>query len=1052
MSNQEFPKFIQNIPHGIDKFEGGSADRVAEAIKNHINLFKETDKIPKIIGLDGQWGSGKSNVIRILSNKLEDRFNIFEYDAWGHQEDLQRRSFIETMTTDLIDKKILKGTVTIKMKSGDTRDVSWEEKLKYLLARKFETETKSYPKIGYGIIVAFFTAILLPIFYFIASVNELKSYWSVFIVAIPLIIALLIWAKAAYNNKKYRNLDFLLAIYQDKVTEGVEFETISLDEPSVSDFRKWMQDVSIAIEGDKKLIIVFDNMDRLPTDKVKELWSSIHTFFSENAYQNIWVIIPFDKRHLANAFGGENEEKNYETICHFINKTFPVIYRVSPPVMTAWKKIFNIFYEDAFGNTEKKDKDAIQRVFGLIKINFTPRDIIAFINELVSLKRTWKEEISLLHIAIFALKKEQILLSPVDSILSGDYLEQIKKIVENSEEIQEDIASLFYGIDKELAKQIPLMKYLMDALNADVSKDINKYSGHANFLEVLDAIINDVDISTLDNVIMSLSKFDSKNIDITSQWNKIAKLNLEQSIEKLSVETTHKTLLLNSDKKYKTLIINYLCKKFRDYKEFKGAEFFLAMQTLDDCASEYEINIQDYIKEKKVEPEIFIEYANQAKEKHLDYKLICDNKALNEYLIGLISTKLPLMDFITFLIKDVSYSFEMLESKIESIIIAEEININNFSEIIKAYKAISKKKPLKQQFSNTLIRTLINSTVDKTSDSYYDLVAMELTNQLLNTPYIEGLDEKVAERLEYYKSYGELLILSKDWGSDLLNRSVKIMVEKSYGRIMRIESILPFFEEIKTALNIDSSVILKDFNRWNKLLDKITVENIETIIPKYSFYEYSSITSNVLTNYINNLAISKIKTITVEVLNSQRNVPSYYWLNCLSLLIKGKIIKSSPENITAFCKNILIDIASGNQPIPVKSNILDNVLSIVSQTKLQPTIKTICDDFCNRTKTINPSLFIYFAENYDFVNKMNSRYGDISRNILNPIITDPNCLTIILENSTSYIDTINKAGDDAEDLKVNIKQLLTINKSEKLLEFAAAIGIKEEEDKYIKIE
>lgn len=1047
MSNNEFPKFIQNIPHGRDDFEGGSANRVAEAIKNHIELFKETDKIPKIIGLDGQWGSGKSNVIRILSNKLVDSFNVFEYDAWGHQEDLQRRSFIETLTTDLLDKKILKGTTTIKMKSGDAKNVSWEEKLKYLLARKFETETKSYPKIGYGVIVAFFTTILMPLFYFIASVNEIKSYWSVIIVAIPLIISLIIWRIAAYKNKKYQNLDFLLAIYQDKVTEGVEFETISLDEPSVSDFRKWMNDVSNAIEGDKKLIIVFDNMDRLPTDKVKELWSSIHTFFAENGYANIWVIIPFDKIHLANAFGGGDDVKNYEIICHFINKTFPVIYRVSPPVMTAWKKIFNVFYNDAFGTTENKDKEPIQRIFGLIKYNFTPRDIIAFINELVSLKRTWKEEISLLHIAVFALKKDQILISPVDSILSGDYLEPIKKIVENSEELQEDITSLAYGIDKAIAKQIPLMKYLRDVLNADVTKDINKYSDHTNFLEVLDHIINDVDISTLDNVIMSLSKFDSKKIDITYQWNKIAKLNRNQSITNLSVETTHKTLILNSDEIYKKITVEDLCKKFRNYKEFKGAEFFLAMQSLDNCASEYKINIQDYIKEKKIAPEIFIEYANQAKDKYLNFKVICDNKALNDYLIGLIPTELPLMDFISFLIDDKSYSFDMLESKIEATIIADEININNFPEIIKAYKAISKKKPLKQQFSPALIRSLFNSGINTTSDSYYDLVAMELTKQLVDTPYIEGLDEKVAERLEYYKNYGELLILSKDWGSDLLRRSVKIMVEKSYGKIMNIETILPFFEEIKTALNIDADILLKDLNRWNKYLDKITIENIETIIPNYSFYEYSSITSNELTKYLNDVALSKIKTITVEELNSQRNIPSYYWFNCLSLLIKGNIIKSSPENITAFCKNILIDIASGNQPIPLKNSILDNVISIVSQTKLQPTIKTICDDFCNRTKTINPSLFMYFAQNFDFINKMNSRYGDISRNILNPIITDPDCLTFILGNSTSYIDTINKAGNDAEDLKVNVRQLMSSNKSANLIGFAASIGIKMEEDK-----
>ena len=70
-----------------------------------------------------------------------------------------------------------------------------------------------------------------------------------------------------------------------------------------------MNDLSNYISKQKKpkLIIVYDNMDRLPADKVKELWSSIHTFFSENGFPNIWVIIPFDEKHLSCAFGESND-------------------------------------------------------------------------------------------------------------------------------------------------------------------------------------------------------------------------------------------------------------------------------------------------------------------------------------------------------------------------------------------------------------------------------------------------------------------------------------------------------------------------------------------------------------------------------------------------------------------------------------------------------------------------------------------------------------------------------------------------------------------------
>ena len=59
-------------------------------------------------------------------------------------------------------------------------------------------------------------------------------------------------------------------------------------------------------EKDKRLIIVIDNMDRLPKLKVQELWAAIHSFFSEIQYDNIKVIVPFDRLHIRNAFQTED--------------------------------------------------------------------------------------------------------------------------------------------------------------------------------------------------------------------------------------------------------------------------------------------------------------------------------------------------------------------------------------------------------------------------------------------------------------------------------------------------------------------------------------------------------------------------------------------------------------------------------------------------------------------------------------------------------------------------------------------------------------------------
>ena len=1068
MKDQEFPKFIQNKPTGKDFLEGKSAERVAKAIESHIEKINELNlqdpklKLPQIIGLEGGWGSGKSNVVRILKTNVENNYYLYEYDAWGNQEDLQRRSFLEQLTQKLIDKKILDGETEVTKRGGGKETVTWEEKLKYLLARKTETITEKYPRISNSMAASAIVAILTPVFVFIAYVTKQPNnpWWSVllsiFISMIPVLVSLIVWRFACKKDSRYKNFEYLLAIHNKKIENDVNYETISEDEPSVSEFKSWMNDISdfIEINKKKKLIVVFDNMDRLPSDKVKELWSSIHTFFSEDGYKNLWVIIPFDKIHLANAFSDgkiENNNQTKELTCQFIVKTFPIIYRVAAPILTDRKEIFNKFYADAFGTTEDDSKEKIQRIFSLIRSNYTPRDIIAFINELVSLKLSWTEEIPLIPIAIFVLKKEEILESSIDEyILSKKYLTSIEKIIEDTEQLQNDIAALTYGIDIGFAAQIPLKQYLRNTLKGDANLDINKYSNNKHFVSILKEEVKNIDSALLDKAIISLSLLKkSTEISITEAWNDLNKFQLQQKIDKLAFIDTHKLLLLNVDDENRKKLAKYLCNKYRECKEFKGDLFYLTMQSFEKYILENKLNfsISEYLLSKQVTPEIFIEYVTIAKNDFIKYKILCDNKTFDEYLARATPSHLPRMDFIEFLIKDDLYKFEVFKESIENAITDNLIDAVSFPELIKAYKLISKEKPLNQQFTPSQIQSLYNATIDKTSQAYFDLVAMELSNKLINTPCSEGLDEKVAKRIEYYQSYSNLLIISKDWNSELLRKSVKIMTEKSYGTNMSLLNIMPFFEEIKTAINISADVFLKEISRWVNSIEKITKENIESLIPKYSFYEYSCKINNKLTAHINNTAITRIKEIPIEDLYAQRNTPAYYWLNCVSILIKEGIVKSLPENLTEYCKKILSDIAASKQTIFVSGSVNDIIIKKADKRNLQPTIKNICMDFCNKTIIITPILFLYFDNEFDFLNKVTSREGDISSIILNTIIEDTNCLNHILDNNSNYIKIIKKAGDDANDLKTKIRQLLQTNKTDKLESFASAIGIKKEIEK-----
>lgn len=1059
MNSIDYPRFIQNKPTGQDSLEGKSAERVAIAIEEHIKKITtgnegDSYKLPQIIGLEGKWGSGKSNVIRILKKNLEKEYFLFEYDAWGNQEDLQRRSFLEQLTQKLVDEKILDGNTEVKKRGGIKETTTWENKLKYLLARKTETISEKYPRISSGIVFSGVIAVLTPVCTYIANATEdliANKIISILISFLPVLIGGVILIYKLFTDKRYRDINYLFAIYNDKVESEINFETISEDEPTVSEFKLWMNDISRFI-GDfekKKLIVVFDNMDRLPSDKVKELWSSIHTFFSDDCYENIWVIIPFDKVHLANAFMEEDKKKSekLELTCQFIAKTFPIIYRVPSPIFTDQKEIFYKYYLDAFGNTEEPEKEIIQRLFSILETDRTPRKIIAFINEVVSLKQSWSGEIPLLPIAVYVLKKDEILnsINIDDYILSKGYLKKIERVIEDTEELQNYITALVYGINVEFAVQVPLRQYLSSILQGEQGKgDINQYAENKHFETILEDEVRILDLVYLEKAINSLSKLTT--LSITKIWNYLVKIQIEiKPLEKLIFTDSIRFLLKNADLEYKRKLLTYLCENYSTHKDFRGDLFYRAIESVDACLKENneDVNVSEYINEKIVSPEDFIKYVLLAKEEFKKYKLVCDYSKLDEFLSSALPDKLPNMDFLQYINKEPSFKMGLLKKRIEEMIPKNEIAASNFSEIIKTYKIISGEEQLTVQFSKSQIQALQQAYTTKNDEAYFDLVAMGLCNSI-DTPSSNVLIEKVAERIELFKAYGDLLLLAKEWASVLLRNVLKKMTEDSRGKTLNIEKILPLFEEIKQAIGVDEKVFLGELSNWNEFFGDIKSENIETLIPKYSFYTYSSSIKNDLTSYINDIAKSKIESMSTDILYQNINTPTDYWLNTIAIFINNNIIKSLPQNLSELSKNVLEGIAK-DQPIPQQNTFLDIILNKANKSALLPKIKSISENFRNGSLKINAKKFMYFSQKFDFLSKIDELPGSIARNIIEPVIIDPECLNEIIRLKITTIRIIKAAGDEANDLISKIRTLKNSNTSESFIEFTNELGLNEEE-------
>lgn len=203
-NNQTFPNFIIDKPSGSDFFEGQSQVKLARNICSYIKAIdgKTTivkgENMPRIIGLEGGWGTGKSNVIKLIEKDLsKEEYYTFIYDAWGHQEDLQRRSILETLTKDLIDNDILHGKINIRLRNGKPNTDNWENQLSMLLSNKTTTIRKSIPVLTtaglWGIVVFIvFTFCTLVSGQLINDVEAFKNFWwiDVIPVGVAVIIAL----------------------------------------------------------------------------------------------------------------------------------------------------------------------------------------------------------------------------------------------------------------------------------------------------------------------------------------------------------------------------------------------------------------------------------------------------------------------------------------------------------------------------------------------------------------------------------------------------------------------------------------------------------------------------------------------------------------------------------------------------------------------------------------------------------------------------------------------------------------------------------------------
>ncbi|MBE9501314.1 MAG: hypothetical protein IMY87_02665, partial [Chloroflexi bacterium] len=278
LSQTQEIKFLSDQPLG--------ADREQEMRFGHPSIVKTLKKVvltcptPFTIGLFGKWGTGKTTILDALKNKFHaTEIAVVRIDAWKHEGDALRRTFLQDTINQLQEKEDEKQYLSTSVKLS--------ENLRVPISRTFRSGIKPNWSLLWALLLILATLLAGGFLIHALSPNNFGTYLST-VIGGGLIVGILLWL-----------------LQQSVTTETITTTTDRFQDPHEfeMEFKKIINQVAA-----KKLLIVIDNLDRVSCEKAIELLSTIKTFLEQ---KKCVFLIACDadaiKKHLESLYAPDSD-------------------------------------------------------------------------------------------------------------------------------------------------------------------------------------------------------------------------------------------------------------------------------------------------------------------------------------------------------------------------------------------------------------------------------------------------------------------------------------------------------------------------------------------------------------------------------------------------------------------------------------------------------------------------------------------------------------------------------------------------------------------------
>ena len=507
--------FIKDTPGADDEL--GSHQRVADAIA--ATLFSSPDsRIIGLVGPWGGGKSTIVSLLeKTLSTGAESKVRMYVFDAWTHHGEPVRRAFLEDFHAycrpsliDTSNEAFIRRTREVTGRATVTRTQeipAWTPGgiiviaslalSAFGLARAHAL--RHVP--GVGGLLALFPNWLPPLLPFlipagallgVAALRAARPVKRTGIAGPLLALAMLasgVWlhamktgtgslpaglvtlgasiacaAVALWRNTGKRNKttpgetheETLLGLVLTRQHQDRRTKVSGMGTPTAVEFSDLFNDMVASLHGGAPLVIVVDNMDRLPPEDARELWSMLRTFFLTTPKAKgprPVLLVPISEKSVEAMY---KDEKALQPSRSFMEKTFDVLFHVPAPIFTHWSAYLARRLTSVFGPRDPAQHAMVTELLDAYiieeKDNITPRRINALVNLMATydMQRTGRG-ISFESLAYYCINKATI---------DGDLLEAIGKksppIAALDPTWQAAVVALHHGVTLDEAIQVVL--------------------------------------------------------------------------------------------------------------------------------------------------------------------------------------------------------------------------------------------------------------------------------------------------------------------------------------------------------------------------------------------------------------------------------------------------------------------------------------------------------------------------------------------------------------------------------------------------------------------